>query len=58
VPLLRCERDVLAGVWFTEERRESDGHVYQEEDLDGVDGVARVRRVADDLDRDTGRVLA
>jgi hypothetical protein len=58
VPLLGCERDIFAGVWFTEERRECDCHVEQEEDLNYVDGVARVRGVANDLDRDAGRVLA
>jgi hypothetical protein len=52
VPLLRRERDVLAGVWAAEERREGDGHVYQKEELNRVDGVVRVRCVPDDLDRD------
>jgi hypothetical protein len=58
VPLLGCERDVLAGVWSAEERREGDGHVDQKEELNCVNGVARVRSVADDLDRDARRVLA
>jgi hypothetical protein len=58
VSLLRCERNVLAGVWAAEERGEGDCHVDQKEELDCVDGVARVRCVADDLDRDAGKVLA
>lgn len=48
MPLLRCERNVLAGIWAAEERREGDGDVDQEEELDGVDGVARVWCVADE----------
>lgn len=58
MPLLRCERDVLAGVWAAEERGEGNCYVYEEKQLDGVDGVARVRCVADDLDGDAERMLA
>jgi hypothetical protein len=39
---LRCERDVLAGIWAAEERRKGNGYVDQEEELDRVDRVACV----------------
>jgi hypothetical protein len=58
VPLLRCERDVLAGIWATEERRKCDGYVDQEDELDCVDGVAGVWCVTDDGYGDTMRMLA
>jgi hypothetical protein len=58
VPLLRCERDVLAGIWAPEERRKGDGYVDQEEELDGVDGVACVWSVANDRYGDAGSLLA
>jgi hypothetical protein len=55
---LRCERDVLAGVWTAEEGRKCDGDVDQEEELDCVDGVACVWSIANDRYGDTGRMLA
>ena len=58
MPLLRCERDVLACVWTAKERRKCDGDVDQEEDLDCVDCVACVWRVADDRYGNAGRLLA
>ena len=57
MPLLRCERDVLASIWAAEERRKRDGYVDQEEELDRVDGVAGVWCVADDGYGDTKRTL-
>ena len=48
MPLLQCERDVLAGIWAAEERRKRDGYVDQEEKLDCVDDVTCVWCVADD----------
>jgi hypothetical protein len=58
VPLLRCKRDVLTGIWTAEERRKCDGYVDQEEELNCVDGVACVWRVANDRYGDTGKMLA
>lgn len=58
MPLLRCERDVLAGIWAAEERRKGDGDVDQQEELDCVDGVARIWCVANDRYGNTGRMLA
>jgi hypothetical protein len=58
MPLLRCERDVLASVRTAEERREGDGYVDQEEELNCVDGVAGVRRIANDRYGDAVRLLA
>lgn len=58
MPLLRCERDVLAGIWAAEERRKRDGYVDQEEELDCVDGVACVWCVANDRYGDAERLLA
>lgn len=48
MPLLGCERDVLAGVRAAEERRQGDGCVDQKEELDRVYYVACVWCVADD----------
>ena len=54
MPLLWCEGDILASVWAAEDRCESYGHVYQEDQLDGVQDVGCVRRVADCLDGNAG----
>jgi hypothetical protein len=56
--LLRCERDILAGIWAAEKRRKGDGYVDQKEELDRVDGVACVWRVANDRYGDAERLLA
>jgi hypothetical protein len=58
VPLLGCEWDILAGVWAAEKRRQRDGHVHEEEQLNCVDCVTCVRRVADELNGDAGRLSA
>jgi hypothetical protein len=55
VALLGREGDVFAGVWAAEDRGEGYGHVYEEEELDCVQDVGCVGRVADGADGDAGR---
>ena len=54
MPLLWCERDVLAGVRAAEDRGEGYGHVDQEEQLGRVEDVGCVWSVADGVDGDAG----
>ena len=53
--LLGREGDVFAGVWAAEDRGEGYGHVYEEEELEGVQDIGCVGRVADGADGDAGR---
>jgi hypothetical protein len=54
VPLLWCEGDVFAIVGAAEDRGEGYGHVDEEEQLDCVEDVGCVWRVADGADGDAG----